>query len=332
MENRGAIPDDVRKELRAEVGYGCPICRSPFLTWHHFDPPYSIRPHHEPEGMIALCREHHDEADNDNWPPDELRKLKKTRRLAEDVKGSFPSWEHENMLVRLGGNYTGGSEVLVAIGGQNLVRLRRNAAGLLALSFDLWDMNGTPLLKVADNALELHPRGVHDFVVTAKKREVKLWLRERDIGLDLVFERITVEELEKLLGADFERSKKKTDERLKKEMEKMDKWQREHLQEALSRPASVPWWIDKVSPEIREQVRQGFLTGDGTGTRVKKWALENCVETDGKIPFFNFKDLSFFFLGRRLRVRDGLAFEGLQIGYSSFFDNALGAINLALPG
>lgn len=25
--------------LRREVGFGCPVCRSPFLTWHHFDPP-----------------------------------------------------------------------------------------------------------------------------------------------------------------------------------------------------------------------------------------------------------------------------------------------------
>src|SRR5438876_5358162 len=28
-------------ELRREVGFGCPVCRSPFLTWHLFDPPDS---------------------------------------------------------------------------------------------------------------------------------------------------------------------------------------------------------------------------------------------------------------------------------------------------
>jgi hypothetical protein len=66
MEDREAIPEHVKEKLRTEVGYGCPICRSPFLTWHHFDPPYRVRPHNDPEGMIALCREHSDEADNDN--------------------------------------------------------------------------------------------------------------------------------------------------------------------------------------------------------------------------------------------------------------------------
>ena len=49
MEERAAIPDLVKVTLRTEVGYGCPICRSPFLTWHHFDPPYSVRPHNDPE-------------------------------------------------------------------------------------------------------------------------------------------------------------------------------------------------------------------------------------------------------------------------------------------
>jgi hypothetical protein len=331
MNDREAIPDHVTEKLRTEVGYGCPICRSPFLTWHHFDPPYSTQPHNDPEGMIALCREHHDEADNDNWPPERLRALKKTPRSGEDVKGSFPSWEHENILVRLGGCYTGGSEVLVALQGQPLVRLRRNAVGLLALSFNLWDVDGNPLLRVVDNTLELYPKSVHDFVATTKKREVTVWLRERDIGLDLTFERITVEELETLLGDDFERSKKKSDAVLKKAMENMDDWQREYLKEALSGPPSVPFWIENVKPEIREQIREGFLTGDRTAAWVKKWARENCFQSDSKIPFLNFKNLSFFFSSKRLRVRDGLAIEGLQIGYSGFFDNALGAINLPLP-
>ncbi len=97
--------------------------------------------------------EHHAEADNNNWPPERLRALKTQPRWAEDVKGSFPSWEHENILVRLGGNYIGGSELLVAIQGHPLVYLRRNANGLLALSFNLWDLDGTPLLRVLDNTL-----------------------------------------------------------------------------------------------------------------------------------------------------------------------------------
>ncbi len=58
---------------------------------------------------------------------------------------------------------------------------------------------------------------------------------------------------------------------------------------------------------------------------------ENCSQGDGKIPFLDFKNLSFFF-GKRVRVRNGLAFEGLEIGYSGFFENALGSIRPARAG
>ncbi len=327
MESREP-PNHVKEELRREVGYGCPICRSPFLTWHHFDPPYSVRPHNDPKGMIALCREHHDEADNDNWAPERLHALKKTPRSVEDVRGSFPSWEHENILVRMGGNYIGGSEVLVAIAGHPLVRLRRNAAGLLALSFDLSDKDGNPLLRMADNSFDLFPKGIHDFVATAKKREVKLWFGERDVGLDLTFERSSVADLSAVLNDDFERSKAKCDVGLQRVRDRIEQCLPEHLRNPFFGPPMVPWWIDRVSEDIREQVREGYLTGDKTGPWVKKWALNNCTESDGKIPFLNFKNLSFFFSGKRLRLRNGLAVEGMEIGYSGFFDNAVGAINL----
>jgi hypothetical protein len=51
-------PIAVRRKLRQEVGFACPVpdCGSPYLTWHHFDPPWHVTPQHEPAGMIALCK------------------------------------------------------------------------------------------------------------------------------------------------------------------------------------------------------------------------------------------------------------------------------------
>lgn len=62
-------PIAVRRTLRGEVGFGCPVrqagnlCGNPYLRWHHFDPAWSDEHHHRPEGMIASCAQHHDEAD-----------------------------------------------------------------------------------------------------------------------------------------------------------------------------------------------------------------------------------------------------------------------------
>ena len=58
-------PEAVKLLLRQEVGFGCPLpyCRLPFLSFHHFDPPWHKEHHHRPEGMIALCVQHHEMAD-----------------------------------------------------------------------------------------------------------------------------------------------------------------------------------------------------------------------------------------------------------------------------
>lgn len=47
-------PEPVREILRKEVNFGCPIegCGSPYLEYHHFDPPWHEREHHDPQGMI----------------------------------------------------------------------------------------------------------------------------------------------------------------------------------------------------------------------------------------------------------------------------------------
>src|SRR4051794_36852278 len=76
-------------ELRREVGFGCPVCRSPFLTWHHFDPPVhgprGTGMHWRPEGIIAMCPICHPDADEKGgsagaYSTEELRAMKKSHR------------------------------------------------------------------------------------------------------------------------------------------------------------------------------------------------------------------------------------------------------------
>ena len=107
-------PKAVLNELRSEVGYGCPVadCGSPYLTWHHFDPPWREQKHHNPEGMVALCRIHHDMADASSFTADQLRALKaqpssgvtgrlewmRHRLLAEDRLAAGPAYRDESWV------------------------------------------------------------------------------------------------------------------------------------------------------------------------------------------------------------------------------------------
>jgi hypothetical protein len=130
-------PAEVRRQLRTEVGFGCPYpgCRKPFLEWHHFDPPWHEREHHDPAGIIALCGEHHNAADRGVLSKGELKAWKQ-RSPDANVQVMFP-WAKREFLVRMGGVYHGGSRVAFAVNGQPVIELKRQDNDRLTLSFIL---------------------------------------------------------------------------------------------------------------------------------------------------------------------------------------------------
>ena len=191
------------EQLRKEVGFGCPVCRSPFLTWHHFAPPEHVEKHWRPEGMIALCLEHHPNADPEGfggnaYSPDELREMKKKDYSPEDVRGNFISWQKKNVLVRMGRCYATPPATVLSVNGIPQISLRRNEAGLLALSFQLRNKNDDVLVEMEDNWFTAYPPNVHDMTVTPKTRDVKVWLDKEDVGLELSFSRISIENINRL--------------------------------------------------------------------------------------------------------------------------------------
>ena len=99
-------PLDIRKQLREEVGFGCPVpgYGRPYLEWHHFDPPWREKNHHNPNGMTALCREHHIQADNGAFTKEQLLQFKRDGKANwQQVSGNF-NWMRNRILAVVGGN------------------------------------------------------------------------------------------------------------------------------------------------------------------------------------------------------------------------------------
>jgi hypothetical protein len=107
-------PADVLRQLREEVNYSCPICGSPFLSWHHFDPPYHTTQHHNPDGMIALCPLHHKMADSGMYSVDQLRILKHKQSDGGRIAYRWP-WDPENIAFFFGGNILFGARPVLSI-------------------------------------------------------------------------------------------------------------------------------------------------------------------------------------------------------------------------
>ena len=298
MSDRGKT--DAIAILRAEVGFGCPVCRSPFLTWHHFDPPEHIEKHWRPEGMIALCLNCHPNADGkgyggDAYSPEELRAMKRRGYAAEDVRASFPSWQKKSILVRVGGCYATPSKAVISVNDIPQIALSRNAAGLLSLSFQLRNRDDAILVEMEDNWFTAYPGNIHDMTVTPKTREIKVWLDKEDVGLELSFNRISMEELEDKLELDSQAAKAV-----------FDRIEQARRQEALN----------QIAPEHREDWLQmmGELWAtidkckdDPVRREVMRWVSENCQMDDGLIPFLNFEQMAIYFHGHRITIKDGVS-------------------------
>lgn len=147
-------PLGVRQQLRRDVGFGCPaptsegICGNPYLSWHHFDPPWAVRKHHEPQGMIALCTEHHNKADAGAYTVEQLRAMKAASHDA--IRGRF-DWMRRALLIVAGGNFYFRTPVAVQLLGHPLVATQRDDDGYLLLDVAMATTSRAPRIAMKAN-------------------------------------------------------------------------------------------------------------------------------------------------------------------------------------
>ncbi len=153
-------PASVRRVLRREVGFGCPApsdedsnvqCGSPYLKWHHFDPPWRENQHFNPEGMIALCNKHADQADGGAYTKEQLRNFKRSKSIFgdENIQGRF-NWLRNKILFIGGGIHIEPQKILV-IKGRPIIWFNRDKNGCFLLNIDMWSFTGVKRIKIEDN-------------------------------------------------------------------------------------------------------------------------------------------------------------------------------------
>ena len=155
MSGRKPIPSLVKKILRTEVGFGCPVkgCGNPYLEYHHFDPPVSVNPHNNPEGMIALCAQHHKKADGGAYTVEQLHDLKKDKANAKIVKGNL-EWLRKDLLAVVGGNFYYETPKIIKIDNIDLVSLVRDDDGYLRLNFNMLSLASEERIIIENSSWE----------------------------------------------------------------------------------------------------------------------------------------------------------------------------------
>ena len=196
-------PLNIKKILREEVRFACPIpgCANPVLTWHHFDPPWNEKQHHCPEGMIALCVEHHRLADGNTWTKSELRSFKKKSHNIHEINKKF-MWSESSIIYRLGGCYAANCGGIISISGIPILWDARSPDGRLLFSLKLQDQYGSTILFLDENCLSVETITLHDLSINTYENHLKLWLAERHIGLELRLKHLSIDKFSEQLNKD----------------------------------------------------------------------------------------------------------------------------------
>ncbi len=302
--HRAHLRADIKRQLRREVGYGCPFpgCRKPFLTYHHFDPPWGVGRRHDPNGMIAICLEHHAQADRGVYSIQDLRALKQGIHSADGVKGHFP-WTKREFLVRVGGCYVGrsGAQATIVLNSSQgaVVQLRRNQEGLLALSFCLAAPDGESEVVMEDNVLLGDPAEIHDLVADTGATQLRIWWAKKSVGLQLKFARVSHQELELMLERDRARG--------------MKAWTK-------CRNAGG-FEIDCDGDDV-------------VSSTVLAWATKNCLDDEGRIPLVDIDQARVCLPGRPpLVIRDGVSpvlrfSAAIECGVGFALDGGVGGFSI----
>jgi hypothetical protein len=155
MAKRTSIPKNVKETLRNEVGFGCPVhdCGNPYLEYHHFDPPVHITPHNNPEGMIALCAQHHKKADGSAYTDEQLHAFKNNKVHSKCVQGNL-DWLRRDFLYIVGGNLFYETPIPVQIDGNNVVSFKRDVAGYQRLSINMLSLLAEERIIIDENSWE----------------------------------------------------------------------------------------------------------------------------------------------------------------------------------
>ena len=90
--------------------------------------------------MVALCLQHHKEADSGVFTPEQLRAFK-TTAVRDRPIGRF-NWKREQLVLRAGGGLYIGCRVFLEMAGRQMIWLTTDDDGNQMLNMDAWGADG----------------------------------------------------------------------------------------------------------------------------------------------------------------------------------------------
>ncbi len=313
-----STPEAVKLLLRQEVGFGCPLpyCRLPFLSFHHFDPPWRIEKHHRPEGMIALCVQHHEMADNGVFTKARLHALKKSVHSVSEVRARF-EWARSKQLIRLGGLYATpvGTFLLNKSGNFPAISMCGTEEGLMDFSLTLQDGKGKRFAELNNNMFQASPPHLFDIDVKAGGTRVKIKASKSEVILEMSLTRVNIKDLEKMAQKDWEYWMK-----FRHELSKSDPlfrtYQDVYDPKVSSMIVPLGGQRDLFSPvPILPSDSESSDYRDKTIDAIKNFAITRLMENDERINLLDCSKLITYVNNRKCEIKAGVSNGMFGLGF-----------------
>jgi hypothetical protein len=204
VDERPAIPEAIKREVRQQCYFGCAICGMPFFQYDHIQE-YSEVKEHKSNNLILLCPNHHSAKTTGKLSKDRIREAKrKPHNSNRPFTSSFKLEHSKQIKILLGNNEViktfeteNGEHHGIWINGFSFLTIHSENSWL-TVSLAITDDTGKILLAI--NKGELHATTAQwDYVYEGDNITVRAGLRK--ILLDI---KLSDNKLEVLKGSFFD--------------------------------------------------------------------------------------------------------------------------------
>jgi hypothetical protein len=191
-------PEPIRRCLRKEVNFGCPVqgCGIPYLTWHHFEPTWEVKEHHDPDGMIALCHTHADWADGKKWTKDQLRQMKQNPFVSHKMEGPYGYLRKDTVCIV--GNIAVHVKNVLEIDGERVIGFERDSDGYDRLNILIRDSEGSTILQM-ENDDWTYTHEVFDLICPPQGKQLQIISKDKKTDFTIRFDEYPLIEFGNLL-------------------------------------------------------------------------------------------------------------------------------------
>lgn len=151
---RGELNEEVRRAVRQRCHFGCVVCGSAVVQYHHFDPPFHSAKEHRAEGITLLCGGCHDKVSRGQWSDAFVRKYNSRPAGAQRAPHSLLDLEPPLTFIA-GSIVLTGTGPLILVDGETLLEFSALNGEGMAMSANFLDDQGQTAVRIERNELIL---------------------------------------------------------------------------------------------------------------------------------------------------------------------------------